>query len=336
MGLVDPTAYTPYAVTVDTEEEWDWDGAYPTERPGVENIARLPELQAVCARHGASVTYFVNYAVLADPVARAVVLDLAARPGVEIGMHIHPWNTPPLTGSGPVRPRDTFLHNLPPAEARAKLEAVYDLFARHGLRPTSFRGGRYSTGPAIQDFLRDKGVVADASILPFSSWPDDGAPDYRHRRLDPRRLPPRRPGDPPLWEIPLTLAYSRRPFGFWHRVHELVAHSPLRHLRLIGVLDRLGVVRKSWLNVETPLGQRPARFLRSLRRARPRTIDICLHSSSLIAGGNTFTRTPADRARVLANLDEALGCLAQWPEFRPATVTEIATLLEEHHARSRN
>jgi hypothetical protein len=327
---------TLYAVTVDTEEEWDWDGEYPTENPSVENIARLPELQDVCSRNGASVTYFVNHAVLSDPTARRVILDLAARRGVEIGLHIHPWNTPPLAGSGRVTPRETFLHNLPPDLIRAKLGTILDLFAQHGLRPTSFRGGRYSTSPTIQEFLRDRGVVADASVLPFSTWEDDGAPDYRDRNLVPRRLPPRRPGDKAMWEVPLTLAYSHRPFGFWHRAFEAVARSPLRHLRLIGIADRFGLVRKRWLNIETPLGQQPGRFLRVLRPVRPPSIDICLHSSSLIAGGNAFTRTAEDRARVLANLDEALGCLAEWPEFQSATVTEVAHSLEEQHARTGN
>ena len=58
------------------------------------------------------------------------------------------------------------LHNLPPNLIRAKLEAVYTLFEQHGLRPTSFRGGRFSTGEVVQDFLRDKRFGADASVLP--------------------------------------------------------------------------------------------------------------------------------------------------------------------------
>jgi hypothetical protein len=331
-----PAAVTLYSVTVDTEEEWDWEGDYPTRDLGLRNIQFLPELQAVCDRRGAAVTYFVNHAVLADPASRRVILDLARHPRVEIGIHIHPWNTPPLVGSEPVTPQETFLHNLAPDLARAKLESVYQQFVECGLRPTSFRGGRYSTSPAIQDFLRDRGVVADASILPFSTWPDDGAPDHRQRRLEPVRRPPRRPGDAALWELPLTLGFTRQPFGLWHRLFEAVANSPLRHLRLIGLAERAGLVRKAWLNIETPLGRNTPPFLRVLRSLRLPYLDICLHSSSLVAGGNLFTRTPSDRERVLANLDETLACVLAWDEFRPATVTEVATHLEEQHARSGN
>lgn len=326
-----------YTVTIDTEEEWDWDGDYPTENPALTNIAYLPELQEVCSRRGASVTYFTNYAVLADPASRRVIQGLSHRPNVEIGLHIHPWNTPPLAGkTGRVSPRETFLHNLPPKLACEKLESILALFKDCGLRPSSFRGGRYSTSPVIQDYLRDRGFVADASVLPYSTWPDDGAPDHRHRRLPPKRLPPRQAEDSAMWEIPLSLGFTRQPFGFWHRVFEVVSRSPLRHLRLIGLTERLGIVRKAWLNIETPLGQRPVPFLNVLRRLKLPCIDFCMHSSSLIPGGNTFTRTPADRARVLANLDEALACVSTWNEFHPATVTAVANHLEEQYARSRN
>jgi hypothetical protein len=63
---------TRYAVTIDTEEEWDWDSGWPTGRPSVANIGRLPRFQEVCSHLGAATTYFANLAVLDDPVARGI------------------------------------------------------------------------------------------------------------------------------------------------------------------------------------------------------------------------------------------------------------------------
>jgi len=323
-------------VTVDTEEEWDWDAGYPTTNLTLRNIAELPRLQDAFARHGAAVTYFVNYAVLSDSTARRTILDLAHRPSVEIGMHIHPWNTPPLAHRGPVTPRETFLHNLPPDLTRAKLESVYGLFDKHGLRPTSFRGGRFSTSEVVQDFLRDKKFVADASVLPFSTWADDGAPDYRDRRPVPVRRSRRRPDEQALWELPSTMGFSRRPFGLWHRVFQLVSSTPLRHLRLIGLAERIGLVRRAWLSFESPLGRPMLPFLRLLRKLRLPCVDFMLHSSSLLVGGSGFTRTAADRERMFASIDEVLGIVSAWSDFQSATVTEVAKHLEEYHARSRH
>lgn len=337
-NLRTPANRTYYTVTVDTEEEWDWPKGYPVGPASVANVARLPAFQRICERYGAAVTYYVNYAVLANPTSRRVIQDLAARPNVEIGLHIHPWNTPPIvTGSAPVPVRDTFLHNLPWDLARAKLDTLLEIFDQSGLQPTSYRGGRYSTSPQIQAYLRDRGIVADASVLPYSTWVDDGAPDYRGRDLTPRRLAPCDGSDQPLWELPLTFGYSRMPFGFWHRTFEWIESSPLRHLRMIGVLDRLGVVRKSWLNLENPLGRNLPGFLELLRRGRLPFVCLTLHSSSLMPGGSPYTQTEADAERILAMTASALATVANWPEFVPATVSQTAWYLEkEHHASDRD
>lgn len=327
---------TLYSVTVDTEEEWDWSSGYPIADLSVKNIAYLPRFEDLCARHGAAVTYFTNYAVLDTTCSREILLDIARRPNVEIGMHIHPWNTPPLVQNGPVAERETFLHNLPADMIRAKLTTVFDRFQENGLAPTSFRGGRYSSGGAIHDFLRDKGFVADASVVPYTTWRDEGAPDYSHRGLFPVRLPPRQNGERPFWEIPLTLAFSRRPFALWRWAYAAVENSPLRHLPLVGLAEKIGLVRKIWLNLENPLGRNMLPFLKKLRQIKLPCVCFTLHSSSLMAGGNGYTPTAADADRLFAYVDEVLGAVAGWHDFQPATVSEIAHQQEQNHARTRN
>jgi hypothetical protein len=328
---------TLYSITIDTEEEWDWGRGWPVADLSVTNVLRLPRFQDLCARYGAATTYFTNLAVLEDDPAREVLLDLAGRERVEIGLHIHPWNTPPLDPAEPVTARQTFLHNLAPDVIAAKLGSVYTAFAKHGLRPTSFRGGRYSSGGAVHEFLRARGFLADASVVPYTTWDDDGAPDYRDRDLSPRRLPSRSPGEAPLWEVPLTLAFSRRPYALWHRCYELVQRTWLRRLRLIGLAERLGVVRQVWLNFEDSLGGNVLAFLEKLRRRALPCICFTVHSSSLVAGPGPYTRTEADEGRMLSRVEEVLKTLSAWPEFRPATVTEVARQLEDdYHARSRN
>lgn len=317
-----------YCVTVDTEEEWDWASGYPTGPTTVRNIAELPKFHAVCEKAGAAVVLFTNHAVLTDPTATAVIRDLASHPRTEIGVHIHPWNTPPVAPTPTVSARESFLHNLPWAEQAAKLSSTLDAFRAAGLTPTSFRGGRYSTSRPIQDFLRDHGVWVDCSVLPWNTWADDGAPDYRHRGLEPVRIPPRHVGDNPVWELPLTFGSTRRPFGVWKSVLGLADTKLGRLGRVTGVLDRLGIVSRAWLNFENPLGNRILKYLAALRRARPPFVSFTLHSSSLLPGGSPYSRTPADVARILDTAESVLTAVAGWSDFVPATVTEIATHLE--------
>jgi hypothetical protein len=318
---------TPFVVTVDTEEEWDWASGYPTGPTRTANIARLPAFQDACAAHGAAVTYFVNHAVLVDDASARIVCALAARPRVEIGMHIHPWNTPPLQAAERVPVRDSFIHNLPPELALAKLNAVYDAFAARGLKPTTFRGGRYSTCPLVQRWLRERGFVADASILPYTSWADDGAPDYTQRAPEPVRT------ESGLWELPLSLGFTRGPFGFWRRVLAAAALVP----KLVGALSKAGVAERAWLNFENPLGARMPPLIRALRTRNVPYLCFTLHSSSLLPGGSPYAPDERAVSALLARLNGALAACAADPDLEPATVAEIASRLEsQQNARHRD
>jgi hypothetical protein len=248
---------------------------------------------------------------------------------VEIGLHIHPWNTPPLAEAAEVSARESFLHNLPREAALAKLETVYSSFEEAGLKATSFRGGRYSTSEWIQRFLYDRGCLADASILPFTTWGDEGAPDFRGRGLLPVRREPR-PGSHGLWEIPLTLAYTLKPWKAWRRFYEWGEKFPLRQLKAIGIAERL-FVKRIWLNLEHPLGEFSQRLLEYLRPVQLPTICFSMHSSSLIPGLNPYIRNEHDLRNLFSRLEACLSILRTWPEFHPATVTEVAQQLEEQY-----
>jgi len=185
--------------------------------------------------------------------------------------------------------------------------------------------------------LRDKEFLADASVCPYSTWSDDGAPDYRYRGLNPVRLPPRHSGQQALWEIPLTLAFTRRPFELWRKWYEVVERSWLSRLRLIGIGEQLGIVRKVWLNFESPLGTHMQTFLDRLQEFGVQTICFTVHSSSLLPGGNSFTRSEADAARLFERLEKVFGSLCNNAAFQPATVTEVAKHLEwNYHANIGN
>jgi hypothetical protein len=336
--VADPSnvSQTLYTVTVDTEEEWDWAGQWPQDNLQVTNILELPKFQKLCTNYGVRPTYFTDLAVLQHAESREVVTTLAKAEGVEIGMHIHPWNTPPVAIDTIPTNRSTFLRNLPVAEIGAKLASVYDGLSGAGIRPTSFRGGRYSSGGAIHEFLQDHGFVADCSVVPYTTWPDDGAPDYRQRDLAPARIPATRSGQTALWELPLTLAFSRRPFRLWQRSFEAIERSMLRKLRLIGIAERLGIVRKVWLNFEIadPCDWMP--FLRLLRQLRVPCICFTVHSSSLAAGPGPYTKNADDEERIYRQIENIFSLLSRWPEFVPATASEVALELEQRYAGSRN
>jgi hypothetical protein len=314
-----------YCVTIDTEEEWDWNSGFPTGQPSLRNIQRLPEFHDLCEQTGTAVTYFTNYAVLSEPTSRAIIQQLAKKPKTEIGLHIHPWNTPPLNSTPTVSVRDSYLHNLPWPEQKAKLDAMLSVFVSSQLLPTSFRGGRYSTSTQIQNYLRQFGLWVDCSVLPATTWADDGSPDYRQRDMAPTR---REFVSQPIWELPLTFgntSINQRHGAKWLQAADTALG---RAFRLTGLLDRLNIVSRCWLNFENPLGERMLRFLQVLRTLRPPFVSFTLHSSSLLPGGSPYNPDEASVQRMLNRMREVLQLVRSWPEFVPATMTEIAQTLE--------
>jgi hypothetical protein len=318
--------------TVDTEEEWDWSGPHPRQGAAVSNIAHLDRFQSLCERYGMAATYFTNHAVMSDPRACATMQDLSRRPGVEIGMHIHPWNTPPLSPQGKVSARETFLHNEPPAVVAAKLDATYLAFEQAGLQPTSFRGGRYSSGGEIHAFLKRRGFVADCSVVPYTSWPDDGAPDFRDRGPMPVRIAPAEAGQRALWEIPLSMGFTRTPFELWAKVFQAVEGSALRRLRLIGIAERIGLVRRVWLNFEIGDSHDWTPFMLLLQRLGVPCITFTVHSSSLVAGPGPYTRNADDERRIYDQIESTFASVTRLPGFVPASASAVAGFLEKKHA----
>ena len=78
-------------------------------------------------------------------------------------------------------------------------------------------------------------------------------------------------------------------------------------------------------------------LLRLLRKIRLPSICFTIHSSSLMAGKGYYTPTQADEERVYAQMDEVFSTISSWPEYRPATMTEIAQEMEaQQNARSGN
>ena len=242
-------------------------------------------------------------------------------------MHIHPWNTPP-TSHGMVSSRETFIHNLPDDLARQKLDVTYQEFRQSGITPTSFRGGRYSSGPAVREFLIENNFRVDASICPYSSWPDEGAPNYRLKEMTPLSCATNQAGLD-LWEVPLSRAYSRQPFGTWERLFHAVESSPLRHLRLIGIAERSGLVRRLWLNFECEPLENLRQFIRLAPRWGLSHICMTVHSSSLTPGPGPYCRTENDRETILRNIDSVLAELKQSSDYQPVTMTKLAEKLDE-------
>ena len=293
-------------VSIDTEED-NW-GSFAESGATSTNIEHLPELQELLARWGARPTYLVNRPPLLSTTSVAILGRLAEEPGVEIGAHCHPWNTPPSTGSGVER---SMMCTLPLETNRSKIaEVSRRIEGELGVRPRSFRSGRWAFGPTVAAALVSEGYLVDASVSPFIDWTSEGGPDYSDAPNRPYRFEAARPFEPQaegsMVEIPATVGF----LGGDHRrraaTRRALERSPFRRLKVIGMLNRLGVVQRRWLSPETSSASDMIRLAEACLRTGEPVLGLTFHSCSLLPGATPFVRDDVDRRRFFDAIDAFL------------------------------
>jgi len=317
-------------VSIDTEED-NWNRS----RNGVtnENIGELPRQAAFFDRLGVRPTYFTTYQVAIDPRAADVMREVSEGNRGEIGAHLHPWNTPPVSEA--FVPRNSMLKNLPAELQVAKVQrltrALEEAFDRS---PTSFRAGRYGFGPDTVAALQCCGDYrVDSSVSPFISLEDvDDGPTFVGAPIVPYRLAPdrdvREPApDGKLLEIPLSYGFSRGPFSFWDPARRLLEAAPVRWLRLAGIADRVGLLKRVSLSPEYQAVDDMLTLSRRLLEHGVQHLQLSWHSPTLKPGLSPFAATAADVARLYASIEAYLDALSRITPFTFATVSEAAAML---------
>jgi hypothetical protein len=301
-------------ISIDVEEEGLFSGAYPRTPPGVTNVAALKRLEFIPREFGLPLTLLVSYQVARDPGACRVLAHWQETHGAEIGVHLHPWNTPPFADLPYPEPISAEL--LPVALLRDKLAGlVGQVRGSLGVTPRSFRMGRFDWGPKVMALLPEFGLRVDSSIVPLSiksSNPEDFlAP------ADPYLLPGLAGG--PLLEAPLTLVpvlpgtpravygLSRVLPGAWGRR----VRDWFRYLGAAGI-------HPTWY----PLA--PMQLAAWLHRRRGgQVLNMFFHSSELQPGATRFFPTEESVQLWVARLRIFLNWLTQTWSVEGATLAEL-------------
>ena len=315
------------AVTIDTEED-DW-GSYHQHDPSTKNIAHLDELQDIFDRWGVRPTYLVNHPPLVNRKAVGVLGSLASRESVEIGAHCHPWNTPPIFAD---RPTSSMMHQLSREENRSKLREIRRrLLVELGIEPNSFRAGRWALGPTVAEPLVELGFEIDCSVIPFMDWSTVGGPDYSNAPHRPYRFDPAHPLRPAaagrLIELPATVAFlagRNRPQA---RIRSWLERGLIRHTKIVGVLDRMGILERRELSPETSSSESMIRLSDAWVSSGESFLQMTFHSCSLLPGSTPFVRTDQERARLLLSVENFLR-YCQTSGFRFRTLSEAAQVLD--------
>jgi hypothetical protein len=311
-------------ITIDTEEEGRWGGGYPREGNTCANIRWLEKLQPLRDEYGLRATYLVTEPVARDGEARDRLSGIVARERSEIGAHLHPWCTPPYDE---IDRSVTYAGNLPPALLRAKLGGLTETLQQaFGVRPASYRAGRWGISATTLQALEALGYAVDTSVVPLHWEYGNGGPSSLAAPATPYRpdsADPMKPGGGRILEVPASVVMTG-PLG-------PAAERIGRHLRpfpgLGRILDALGRcwLRPSW--GEPELLRRATR--RCLAEGHP-VINVMFHSSELMPGASPYVRDAAGLEAFLGRLRAIIETAMETKAVRWATLSEIrAELLGE-------
>jgi hypothetical protein len=268
-----------FLLTVDTEEEFDWNAPLDRHEHRTDAIPALRKFMQFCEGYGIAPVFLVDYPIATSGMASEGIGEAIAAGKAEVGVQLHPWVSPPHDEV--VNPFNSFAGNLPSELERAKFQQLRDTIERNfGVPPRIYRAGRYGTGPNTAAILQEGGIAIDTSVRPGFDYSTGGGPDYNDHPVRPYWLE-REAG---LMELPLTTVYwgLLRQFGRW--LYPRLWRAP----RLRGLLARLGLLDRIPL---TPEGVTVEEAIRGIDIAIDEGLPVLVfsfHSPSLVPGNTPY------------------------------------------------
>jgi hypothetical protein len=307
-------------VGIDTEGDNQWDPAARANQ-AFENVYALPSLHALFARCKARPTYLVTHPVAADARSAETLRALREGGGCEIGAHHHAWETPPFE-EGDVA-RHAYALALPPERFARQLATLTETIeVAVGVRPVSYRSGRFGFSAGHVSTLERAGYLVESSIAPLFYETHKGGPEFVEAPLHPYFLAydsAVRPGTSQLLELPVSAALHRR-YPTWLQYRYARAPWPYTTKR---ILRKLGLARMLWLRPSYSSLDEMTQLARRLADDGVPLLNVLFHSSEAIVGGSPYNRTEQELDAFLERLEQFLTFAVSELGATPVTFAEF-------------
>jgi hypothetical protein len=318
-------------LTIDTEADDQWDRS--RRDLSTENLEFIPRFQDLCNRYGLKPTYLCTWETVEDSRFESL-LDYQEAGLAEIGAHLHPWTTPPMEGAQNGLDRGAFgayPSELDAAVFSEKLGLLTDrIHQRTGVKPRSYRAGRWGFSAEQIPILISFGYVVDCSITPLVSWKHvrgavEWGPDFRAAPQGPYFLDPNdvcQAGDSQLLEVPMTILFTRASLAGSKRLQDLYFRF---RRRLPGkAMNKLLGLDPRWFRPYPGMSSEQLKSVyEAARDAGLPAVEMMLHSSELMPGGSPYHPDEAAVERLHEKLENVFGYLRD-EGCRGTTLTEFA------------
>jgi len=314
-------------ITIDTEED-NW-GHFSSNGHTLENIDRIPQLQELFDSFNIKPTYLITYPVATDDKCIDMLGGIEKSGRCEIGMHCHPWNTPPFEEE--LNEKNSMLCNLGADLQYRKMNFLHNAIIKNlAVHPVSFRSGRWGYNQTVAKNLLKLGYKIDTSITPYTNWRDYQGPDFSDISPLPFRLSCKDiyketpEGD--LIEVPATIGFLQEDFATWNLLMKRLSKRPFKRLGIIGILQKLNLLNKVWLTPELSDGRKMIELVQCLMKKEYEIINMFFHSTTLTAGLNQFVKTENDEKQFMQRIKEFL-VFAKDNGIESIKLSETANLL---------
>jgi hypothetical protein len=285
-------------ITIDAEGDNLW--ALP-ESITTRNSRYLPRFQELCERYGFKPTWLMNYEMAQCPTFCEFGRDVLQRATGEIGMHLHAWNSPPVTDGDPKS--QAYLIEYTENVMNEKIKFMTEILEqRFDRKMVSHRAGRWALDSRYARLLVEHGYQVDCSVTPHVSWASvlgdpngSGGSDYTTYPAQPYFMDLDRidcEGDSSLLEVPVSIVLKTNvpPITSWLRPNGQNRDSMVAILEL--------ACKEQWACAE-----------------------FMLHSSELMPGGSPTFQTQDDIEALYDDLELLLSQAVE--KFRGQTLSEF-------------
>jgi len=274
-----------FMLTVDTEEEFDWNKPLSRDTHGTDHVGRLAKFQEFCEREEVVPVYLVDWPIANSKLAAEILCEPLAQGRAEVGVQLHPWVNPPFEEE--VNQANSFAGNLSPQLEAAKLGQLRDTIEKNfGIAPLIYRAGRYGAGPNTARTLAEQGIAVDSTVRPKFDYSTLGGPDFRGHPVHPYWMD----DEHTLLELPLTTSF----WGMLRRQGNFIYPRLWRAPAVRGVLSRIGLLERVPL---TPEGVSVEEAIRGIDIALDDGAPLLVfsfHSPSLRPGNTPYVRSEED------------------------------------------
>lgn len=283
-----------FIITIDVEEDNPWNR--PREVKTL-NGRYIPRFQQLCDRYHFKPTYLCSYEMMQSREFTTFAQGVLEDGKGEFGAHLHPWRCPPfeeLTGED--YKHLPYPHEFPDQIIRAKLKELTRIQKEAlGIRPESYRAGRWGFVSRHIPILEELGYRVDSSVTPKVSWKDtlgvpggEGGPDFSHAGVRPDFLyrDKNKNQVSNIIEVPVTILFPFGPFNKWNIQKAFFTNN--RNIALRKILGRMGLIPQ-WLRPYSYMETRDlVRLHQRARELELSCLNLMFHSNELMPGGSPY------------------------------------------------